>query len=109
MWPLGGLAYVEVPHTPRANFVTAAAGPFVNVLLCLASGLVLWFGAGVRPPWNPLWSWLSESLVSIGGQEFVPGPGWQSWLARFFYVTMTLCLLTVVLICVLLIVRLWLP
>src|SRR5438067_1929792 len=24
MWPLGGLAYVEVPHTAWANFVTAA-------------------------------------------------------------------------------------
>src|SRR5580693_1361546 len=23
LWPLGGLAFVEVPHTPRANFLTA--------------------------------------------------------------------------------------
>src|SRR5947209_2352060 len=27
MWPLGGLAYVEVPHTWNANLLTAAAGP----------------------------------------------------------------------------------
>src|SRR5258708_6359545 len=27
MWPLGGLAYVEVPHTWRANLFTAIAGP----------------------------------------------------------------------------------
>ena len=27
LWPLGGLAYVDVPHTPRAHFLTAAAGP----------------------------------------------------------------------------------
>ena len=33
MWPLGGLAYVEVPHTPRANFITTAAGPAVNLFL----------------------------------------------------------------------------
>jgi Zn-dependent protease len=33
LWPLGGLAMLEVPHTPRANFVAAAGGPVVNVLL----------------------------------------------------------------------------
>ena len=27
LWPLGGLALVDVPHTPRANFIAAAAGP----------------------------------------------------------------------------------
>ena len=35
MWPLGGLAFVLVPHTPRANFITAVGGPMVNVLICL--------------------------------------------------------------------------
>src|SRR5262245_56306901 len=38
MWPLGGLAYCEVPHTPRANFVTAFGGPLVNLVLFLACG-----------------------------------------------------------------------
>src|SRR5438132_4525387 len=33
IWPLGGLAAVDVPHTPRANFLTAAAGPLVNLVL----------------------------------------------------------------------------
>jgi Zn-dependent protease len=41
LWPLGGLAHTEVPHTPRANFITTAAGPAVNVLLCLLMCLVL--------------------------------------------------------------------
>src|SRR5260370_18903756 len=27
IWPLGGLANVDVPHTPWAHFFTAAAGP----------------------------------------------------------------------------------
>src|SRR5882724_7785177 len=35
IWPLGGLAYVEVPHTPRANFITTLMGPLVNVGLCI--------------------------------------------------------------------------
>jgi hypothetical protein len=33
MWPLGGLAFVEV-SSPRAQRLTAAAGPLVNFLLC---------------------------------------------------------------------------
>jgi Zn-dependent protease len=41
LWPLGGLAFTEVPHTPRANFITTAAGPAVNVLICLAVCLLL--------------------------------------------------------------------
>src|SRR5579864_5131438 len=33
MWPLGGLAFVET-STPRAQAITAAAGPLINLLLC---------------------------------------------------------------------------
>src|SRR5260370_2296468 len=41
LWPLGGLAYAELPHTPPANFLTTLAGPLVNVFLCVLSGTVL--------------------------------------------------------------------
>jgi Zn-dependent protease len=54
LWPLGGLAFMDVPHTPRANFIAAAAGPAVNVLLCLAAALFL-IVSGFRPSLNPLW------------------------------------------------------
>jgi stage IV sporulation protein FB len=50
MWPLGGLAYVQVPHTPRANLVTALGGPAVNVVLGLAAGLVLMLAWDYKPP-----------------------------------------------------------
>jgi Zn-dependent protease len=53
IWPLGGLAYVEVPHTPRANFITTAAGPGVNVIICFACAIGLAFG-GFLPNANPL-------------------------------------------------------
>lgn len=33
MWPLGGLAFVEV-SSPRAQKLTAIAGPLVNLLMC---------------------------------------------------------------------------
>jgi Zn-dependent protease len=54
LWPLGGLAFMDVPHTPRANFIAAAAGPAVNVLLCLTAALFL-LVSGFRPSLNPLW------------------------------------------------------
>src|SRR5439155_7967343 len=42
LWPLGGLANCEVPHTPRANLLVAAAGPVVNFVLALLCVLALW-------------------------------------------------------------------
>src|SRR5262245_29961801 len=53
MWPLGGLASVDVPHTPRANFLTTLAGPAVNFFLCLLSVLVLYLTGPYQPNWNP--------------------------------------------------------
>ncbi|MBY0526665.1 MAG: site-2 protease family protein [Gemmataceae bacterium] len=80
MWPLGGLAAIEVPHTPRANFIAAAAGPAVNLLLCVATGLIL-AAHSLMPPLNPL-SWedayapklkrWSDNTV-YGGKTFNPG------------------------------------
>jgi Zn-dependent protease len=52
LWPLGGLANTEVPHTPRANFITTAAGPAVNVVLCLAVCLLLAVGS-LAPSFKP--------------------------------------------------------
>jgi Zn-dependent protease len=53
LWPLGGLAYCDVPHTPRANLITALGGPAVNLALCVAAGGALLF-AGLAPPLHPL-------------------------------------------------------
>jgi Zn-dependent protease len=41
MWPLGGLAYADAPMRPWPQFVTVAAGPAVNVVLCLACAVTL--------------------------------------------------------------------
>lgn len=35
IWPMGGLARVDPRSTPRALMLTAAAGPAVNLVLCL--------------------------------------------------------------------------
>jgi Zn-dependent protease len=65
LWPLGGLAFVEVPRTPRANFIATAAGPAVNVLICLVVGLLLTLVSSphVRPPFNPFWYPYREDIA----------------------------------------------
>jgi Zn-dependent protease len=70
IWPLGGLANIEVPHTPWANFVATIAGPAVNLLLCLVTAALL-AGAGMMPSLNPviypfdtvLYSWKDETYA----------------------------------------------
>lgn len=107
LWPLGGLASVEVPHTARAHFVTALAGPLVNLLACLgcAALLSLVHERGVRPPWNPfvvpfredagghiaLWAWDGTPLPAANGLAVV-------LLVRLFFVNWVLFLLNVVLV-----------
>ena len=59
MWPLGGLAFVEPPRRPWPSFITTAAGPAVNVLICVlaAAGILAISaasGAYTRLPWLPL-------------------------------------------------------
>ncbi len=38
IWPLGGLAYADVPPVPRAEFLMVAAGPAVNLVLAALFG-----------------------------------------------------------------------
>lgn len=106
MWPLGGLANVEVPHTPRANFLTAAAGPFTNLLICLAC-LPVYFWLTqfeLRPTWNPLW--YPFRYAATGEILLYNWKGDAVWenrlavivLARLFYVSWVLFLINTVLI-----------
>lgn len=52
IWPLGGLAYTEVPHRAKALFITVAAGPAVNVLICAVCAIGI-SAAGFVPSLNP--------------------------------------------------------
>jgi len=109
IWPLGGLAYVEVPHTPRANFVTAAGGPLVNIALCLTSALVLILAFDKWPPLHPIYGpWRMDASGTVpfypwgGGERVgVPLEGMGAVVivvARLFWVNWLLTLLNVVLI-----------
>lgn len=53
MWPLGGLAFTSPPRRPWPSFVTTAAGPMVNVVICLICGVALYFLTGGIVPLNP--------------------------------------------------------
>ena len=53
LWPLGGLAMCDLPASPRAHFLTALAGPIVNLMLCVLSAAFL-IGQSIWPPINPL-------------------------------------------------------
>jgi len=97
LWPLGGLAAIEVPHTPRANFLTAAAGPFVNLVLAVGCALLL-AALAVRPPLSPWWDVYGKVLYTWDGAELMQPNPWWLLLARFFWVNWVLFLLNVVLI-----------
>ena len=85
MWPLGGLASLSTPHTPRANLITAVAGPAVNVAVCLLIALVLIAvtGSGWTVPWNPFGSWFSGTSIN----SYV-----QLWLVTVFALSYMLLL-----------------
>src|SRR4051812_5765540 len=55
MWPLGGLATTQPPHRPWPSFITTAAGPAVNLVICLITGTFLYFDSRLetRIPWFP--------------------------------------------------------
>jgi Zn-dependent protease len=100
LWPLGGLAAVEVPHTARANFITAAFGPLANVFLCCAAAAALaFFGPGLRPPFSPLWNPTPplQFLYTWSGVEQAV-TGWPVLLARFFWVNWVLFLFNMILV-----------
>jgi stage IV sporulation protein FB len=89
IWPLGGLASAQPPHRPWATFVTVAAGPGVNVLICAVTGAAL-FALG---HWDFAWA---NPLISFGGgARFVDGETYAllgpthlvGWLFSFFTVS----------------------
>jgi len=62
MWPLGGLAFVETERRPWPSFVATVCGPLVNVLICIVTGLWIYFQWGVVAPLNPLFPYVSTVI-----------------------------------------------
>jgi Zn-dependent protease len=116
LWPVGGLARVELPHTPSAHFLTAIAGPAVNLLLCVVTALALGLllDRHYRPPFNPfMWSQYGWSpyrfnaagdmaLLVWGEADTVTAKTTTDLaaivLSRFFFVNWILLLLNLLLV-----------
>jgi hypothetical protein len=109
IWPLGGLAAVDVPHSPRAHAISAAFGPLVNLCICFASAFFfLWLtGFAGPPPLNPLWfPWRTGDAPVIFAEVFtwrreaipLDQLGAPVILARVFWVNWVLLLINVVII-----------
>lgn len=117
MWPLGGLASVDLPHEPWPHFLTAAGGPAVNLLFCTVCALLLafWVDPSYQPPWNPLhapcrgvpfkvqadpsWTNTAIGLYTWDGLLHPVVNPWPVLLARLFWVNWVLLLLNVLLVC----------
>ena len=107
LWPLGGLAAVDVPHTPRAHFVTTICGPGVNFVLCLLALLGLYLAGSFQPNWDPLgylprqtWDGLSDQVVLKTWSGHLQGLGALSLpvlIERVFWVNYISFLLNVLL------------
>jgi Zn-dependent protease len=108
LWPLGGLARCDVPHTPRANFITAAGGPAVNLMLCLLTAVILAGVWGMYPPLNPWFTeWSIPLITNWDAQKFTSpilpfGPSArlsypQLIIAEFFWINWFLLLINVLL------------
>ena len=81
IWPLGGLAFVDAPHNWRANFIVAAGGPAVNVLICLVVTIPLAF-AGFAPSFNPLANpYVSEMHNYRDGRDYTSEYGMKLYVA----------------------------
>jgi Zn-dependent protease len=108
LWPLGGLASVEVPHTPAAHFWTALGGPAVNLALCIVCAVTLAFAfeTSYQPPWNPVWNPFRDpqGIVGVhtwGGENTsLPAAGFSAplFFVRLFFVNWILLLLNLVLV-----------
>jgi len=107
LWPLGGLANCDVPHTPRANFVTALCGPLVNLAFCLITGVVLTLLLdlplrSLLNPFAPPYRFNEAGAIAVspwgGGEAITVTSWWVIVLARLFWVNWVLFLFNMVLV-----------
>jgi Zn-dependent protease len=91
MWPLGGLAYAHAPMRPWPQFVTVAAGPLVNVILCLLSAAAILLGSGgmLLPGINPIHLGI-HAVRELPAFSPVLTERWLDLLVTFYHVNLFL-------------------
>jgi Zn-dependent protease len=106
LWPLGGLASVEVPSRAWPNFVVAMMGPLVNLFLCAVSVLVLLFAftPSLQPLWDPMaypYRIAADGSMSVyqwDGKAVAVAGAWELLWTRLFYVNWLLFLFNIALV-----------
>lgn len=79
MWPLGGLAFVDVPREWKAHTIMVACGPLVNLGVCVAAAAVL-AGAGYLPNLNPISNpYLAEMKNYRDGRQYTSEYGYRAY------------------------------
>jgi Zn-dependent protease len=83
LWPLGGLAFAQLPRYWLAHLIAAAGGPVVNLSICAFLTLLLgvasewrWWGIAIPNPLDPFAA-IEEKGIS------------ESWLMMSLYLTNT--------------------
>ena len=80
MTPLGGLAMTMARRRPWPTFVTVAAGPAVNVILCLVCGLGLWLILRVFPITPNTFVGTYRDIYTDGGSPWLDLSNWLYWI-----------------------------
>lgn len=87
LWPLGGLAMVRTPMRPGPALITTAAGPAVNLILCLLTLFAMTIlGSASSVLWNPLGEGFGFPADSPRGW----GP--EDWLTTFWVINYSMLL-----------------
>lgn len=89
MSPIGGLAMAHPPPRWWPTFVTVAAGPAVNVVICIICGAILWLTFGWLP-WDP------TTFTPIGAFEsWIDVARWSMWIYQVSYMLLMFNLLPI--------------
>jgi stage IV sporulation protein FB len=89
LWPLGGLAYPDVPERPGANFWTTLGGPLANVLICLVAAAAFVLLTGQFVSLNPLRNFIRSDF------NWLSAPFFCWWVFKLSYVLLLLNLLPI--------------
>jgi Zn-dependent protease len=90
MWPLGGLASTNPPRRPLPSFLTTAAGPAVNLVICLLCGTFICIREGsIRAiPWLPVFQPLKTYVPTDDTVYYV----WWVFLVNYSLFMFNMCL-----------------
>jgi hypothetical protein len=90
MWPLGGLATANPPHRPWASFFCTAAGPAVNLMICLLTGAgICLMEHSIRAiPWLPIFHPLQQYVPSNQFTYYL----WWIFLVNYGLFMFNMCL-----------------